>query len=338
MNQLSKSLLLCLSALAGVVATPLSARSSTDDFEQAFDRTFQRPLTNPIAPPRSTLPGGFEAKLANLANGAQGRIGVAAVDLSSGRGVSVMGDQPFPLASTGKIAIVATFLDGVDQGRFKLSDRFAMMVPVASRRLSGGPAPVRPGQMLAAEELIELAITRSDNHATDALLAAVGGPQVVTRWLRKVGVNGIRIDRDIATLVRDDGEVDPARTIDPRDSTTPQAMAVLLAGLYQGQWLSAASREVLLGAMSRCRTGVRRLKSLLPEDAVIGHKTGTLSNTSSDVGLIRSADGHTIDVAIYVTGQHGKPGREQRIATIARAIYEGYQADPNVAVSMNTYR
>jgi beta-lactamase class A len=43
-------------------------------------------------------------------------------------------------------------------------------------------------------------------------------------------------------------------------------------------------------------------------------------------------------VAIYVTGQHGKPGREQRIATIARAIYEGYQADPNVAVSMNTYR
>jgi len=156
--------------------------------------------------------------------------------------------------------------------------------------------------------------------------------------LRKVGVNGIRIDRDIATLVRDDGEVDPARTIDPRDSTTPQAMAVLLAGLYQGQWLSAASREVLLGAMSRCRTGVRRLKSLLPEDAVIGHKTGTLSNTSSDVGLIRSADGHTIAVAIYVTGQHGKPGREQRIATIARAIYEGYQADPNVAVSMNTYR
>jgi beta-lactamase class A len=333
MNIFSKSLLCSLTVLAGFATTPLSARGGTDDFEQAFDHTFQRaPLT--ITPPRMNLPSGFEARLANLANSSMGRIGVAAVDLSSGHGVSVMGDQPFPLASTGKIAIVATFLEGVDQGRFRLSDRFPMMVPVASRRLSGAVAPVRPGQMLSAEELIELTITRSDNHATDALLAAVGGPQVVTRWLRKAGVNGIRVDRDIATLVRDDGEVDPARTIDPRDSTTPQAMAVLLAGLYQGQWLSASSRDVLLGAMSRCRTGPRRLKSLLPDDAVIGHKTGTLSNTSSDVGLIRSAEGHTIAVAIYVTGQRGKPGREQRIATIARAIYEGYQAEPNVAISM----
>jgi beta-lactamase class A len=46
---------------------------------------------------------------------------VAAVDLSSGKGVSVMGDQPFPLASTGKVAIVATFLEGVDQGRWRLT-------------------------------------------------------------------------------------------------------------------------------------------------------------------------------------------------------------------------
>jgi beta-lactamase class A len=271
------------------------------------------------------MPVGFEARLANLANASAGRIGVAAVDLSTGHGISVMGDQPFPLASTGKVAIVATFLEGVDQGRFRLSDRYPLMMPLPSRRLDGEKAPVRAGAMVSAEELIELAITRSDNHATDALLAAIGGPQAVTRWLRKSGITGIRLDRDIATMVRDDGLVDPARTIDLRDSTTPQAMAVLLAGLYQGQWLSTSSRDVLLGAMSRCRTGVRRLKSMLPGESVIGHKTGTLSNTSSDVGLIRNADGHTIAVAIYVTGQGGKPGREHRIATIARAIYDGDQ-------------
>lgn len=282
----------------------------------------------------SGLPAGFEARLANLANASRGRIGVAAVDLSTGQGVSVMGDQPFPLASTGKVAIVAAFLDGVDQGRFSLSDRFPLMMPVPSARFSSDKAPVRAGAVLSAEQLIELTITRSDNRATDALLAAIGGPQAVTQWLRKAGVAGIRLDRDIATMVRDDGEVDPARRIDLRDSTTPQAMAVLLAGLYQGQWLSASSREVLLGAMSRCRTGTRRLKSQLPQDAVIGHKTGTLSNTSSDVGLIRSADGRTMAVAIYVTGQGGKPGRDQRIASIARALYEGYQAEPMASVAM----
>lgn len=334
-----KHFLCAVAAVGALIAPPAAA----DQLEQAFDRAFggtqqSRPQpTVPPAPamlPQRGLPAGFEMRLANLANASMGRIGVAAVDLSSGHGISVMGDQPFPLASTGKVAIVATFLDGVDQGRFHLTDRFPMMMPVPSRKFSSAAAPVRPGTMLSAEELINLALTRSDNHATDALLAAMGGPQVVTRWLRHAGVSGIRIDRDIATLVRDDGEINPATTIDLRDSTTPQAMATLLAGLYQGQWLSASSREVLLSAMRRCQTGVRRMKALLPEQAMIGHKTGTLANTSSDVGIIRSADGHTIALAIYVTGQGGKPGREQRIATIARAVYEGYQAEPTATLSM----
>ncbi len=338
MTSIPKHFLCAVAAVGALIAPPAAA----DQLEQAFDRAFGgvQPRSAPIAAPTPSalpshgLPAGFETRLANLANASMGRIGVAAVDLSSGHGISVMGDQPFPLASTGKVAIVATFLEGVDQGRFRLTDRFPMMMPVPSRKFSSATAPVRPGMMLSADELINLALTRSDNHATDALLAAMGGPQAVTRWLHHAGVSGIRIDRDIATLVRDDGKINPATTIDLRDSTTPQAMATLLAGLYQGQWLSPSSREVLLSAMRRCQTGVRRMKALLPEQAMIGHKTGTLANTSSDVGIIRNADGHTIAVAIYVTGQGSKPGREQRIATIARATYEGYQADPATSLSM----
>jgi len=344
MLKAQNAILGALALTVAIAAPPVLAKGDVDGLEQAFDRVFSGNVTGNVtrAPqaimqPAIALPrenqnpigiSGFETRLAQLAGASQGRIGVAAVDLSSGRGVSVMGDQPFPLASTGKIAVVATFLEGVDQGRYKLTDRYPLMMPVPSRRFSTAVAPVRPGAMLSAEELIELAITRSDNHATDALLAAMGGPQAVTRWLRRNGVGGIRLDRDIATMVRDDGEVDPARKIDLRDSTTPQAMAVLLAGLYQGQWLSPASREVLLGAMARCRTGIHRMRASLPGDAMVGHKTGTLSNTSSDVGIIRSTDGRTIAVAIYVTGQGGKPGRDQRIASIARAIYDGYQAEP----------
>jgi beta-lactamase class A len=169
-----------------------------------------------VLAPRSLQSLGFEARLASLANASHGRIGVAAVDLSSGKGVSVMGDQPFPLASTGKVAIVP--LSGrrgpgpLASDRPLSADDAGAFAPLFQRK--GARAP---GAMLSAEQLIELAITRSDNHATDALLAAIGRPQAVTRWLRKAGVNGIRLDRDIATLVRDDGEVDPARSIDVRD-------------------------------------------------------------------------------------------------------------------------
>lgn len=324
-----KSLLFGALALAGAAIPGVSA--GADDLERLFDNSIgaPRPLQSRVRPQtlQPTYASALEAQVASLANGAQGRIGVAAIDLSSGRTVSVLGNQPFPLASTSKIAIAATFLEGVDQGRFRLSDQFPLMIPVPSKKFSSDEAPVRPGAMVSAERLIELSITRSDNNATDALLAAIGGPSAVNRWLGRAGISGMRMDRTIATLVRDDGAIDPAKSVDLRDSATPLAMVELLGGLHRGQWLSASSRSVLLGAMSRCVTGKRRLPALLPAEARLAHKTGTLFNTSSDVGIIETPDGRAMAVAVYVTGQGGKPGREGRIASIARVIYDGYRSD-----------
>jgi beta-lactamase class A len=236
----------------------------------------------------------------------------------------VLGDTPFPMASTSKIAIAATFLDGVDKGRLSLDASYPLMVPVKSKRFSSVAAPVRPGAMLTGRKLIERALIYSDNQATDALLAAVGGTAAVNRWIRTTGITGFRLDRDIATLVRDDGEYNPAQMIDERDSATPMAMAELLVGLYQGKWLSAASRSFLLATMERCETGKRRLRGQLPEGVRVAHKTGTLNNTASDVGIVRTPDGRVYAVAIYVTGQGGHAGRDAKIATLSRAIYDGY--------------
>ncbi len=323
-------------ALASAIAAPAAARA--DSIDAAFDQTFGTELRAPRevpstvqqwvpAPSVNVFGNGLEAQLAAYADAGQGRIGVAALDLATGRMVSVLGDQPFPMASTSKIAIVATYLEGVDRGRWKLSDQFPLMVPVRSAKYSSAVAPVRPGQVMSAQSLIELAITRSDNQATDALLAAVGGPAAVNRWMRSAGLTGMRLDRDIATLVRDDGEHDPARTVDLRDSATPVAMVQLLSGLYQGKWLTPQSRAVLLGAMERCITGKTRMRALLPADAKVAHKTGTLNNTASDVGIINTPDGRAIAVAIYVTGQGGKANRAARIASIARVVYDGYQTE-----------
>lgn len=346
-------------AAAGLALTPLAAHgAAAANLESEFDRLLgtspraprvvvpaatpvvrvpqRKPAANPpltrfVDLPRPTAASSgdaLEVQLASLASASQGRIGVAALDLATGRTVAVRGDQPFPMASTSKIAIVATFLAGVDKGKWSLSDRYPLMVPVPSAKFSSMVAPVRRGTELSALQLIELAITRSNNEATDALLAVVGGPAAVTRWVRSTtGIEEFRLDRDIATLVRDDGAVNPALTIDRRDSITPAAMVRLLAGLHEGEWLSRESRDVLLGAMSRCVTGRHRMRAMLPEGTAIAHKTGTLFNTASDVGFIETPDGRKLAVAIYVTGQGGKPGRESRIALLARTIYDGYQAE-----------
>lgn len=324
-----------IAPLALVLAPLAGASAQAQDFESAFDNAFGTEVREPrqfIEEPSSPL----ELRIAELADGSDGRIGVAAIDLATGEQISVLGDQRFPMASTSKIAIAATFLEGVDQGRWSLTSEFPLLWAVRSQPFSTAAAPVREGEYMAAIDLIDLMLTRSSNPATDALLAAVGGPQAVTDWAHRAGLTDFSIDRDIATLVRDDREFDPATHIDMRDSATPETMVRLLAGIYQGEWLSSESRHVILDAMERCRTGRRRIRAGMPEGVTVAHKTGTLNRLAGDIGIIEMPDGRAIAMAIYVTGQSASQAdenanksraralRDARIASIARAIYDGY--------------
>ncbi|WP_379548825.1 serine hydrolase [Qipengyuania sp. DSG2-2] len=311
-------------ALTGFSASPAIAQ--TTNLESAFDRTFGTQVRAPQSF-QAVYDTALERRIAQLADGSDGRIGVAAIDLSTGEEVMVLADQRFPMASTSKIAVAAAFLEGVEQGRWSLSSEFPLLIPMRSKKYSSPTAPVRRGNYMAARDLIEIMITRSSNSATDALLDVVGGPRAVNNWAWRNGFRNFSIDRDIATLVRDDGEYDPASYIDLRDSATPRDIVRMLAALNNGRVLSAGSRQVILSSMSRTRTGTRRIPALMPAEAQVLHKTGSLNNTSSDVGIIRGPNGRSIAVAIYVTGQGAKLNRERKIASIARALYDGMIAN-----------
>ncbi len=329
-------------AAATLMVSPLgSAQANEVELETLFDSHFG---TQTRAPRDFTqqYDGDLETYIATLADASDGRIGVSAVDLSTGERISILGDQRFPMASTSKIAVAAAYLEMVDQGRASLTSEFPLLWKQRSQRFSTAPAPLREGEYLPAAELIDLMLVRSSNEATDALIRAVGGVEAVNDWAHRSGLEDFNLTRTIATLVRDDGEFDPAIYVDERDSSTPDAMLDLLAGIYQGRWLSAESRQVILDAMERCRTGRTRIRGLMPEDVTVAHKTGTLSRTASDIGFLEAPDGRTIALAIYVTGQSpsmeaengngriksaARERRNERIATIARAIYDGYVSE-----------
>jgi beta-lactamase class A len=258
---------------------------------------------------------------------ARGRIGVAAADLDGGGEVLIHGDMPFPMASTAKIAVAATFLSGVEQGRFRLDQSFPMMMPVAERGERSSMAPLRPGPVMSAQELMELSITRSDNHATDGLITAVGGVGVVNAWLARTGIVGQHLDSTMATLVRDDGRINPVTTIDTRTASTPRAMLALLAAIDRGSALSPQSRAVLLDTMTRTSTGKNRMRAGLPDGTVFAHKTGTLQSVTDDVGIIRLPDGRHLALAIFITGPEGHTPHATMIAQVTRALYDGYAKD-----------
>lgn len=237
----------------------------------------------------------LEARLSSLANSSPGNIGIAALDLRTGELVSVYGDEAFPMASTMKIAVAANYLAQVEHGRRTLDDR------IAGR---------------SAAQLMDAMITRSDNRATDLLLRDLGGPAKLQQWLDQNAITGIRIDRNIASLLAAKRDL-----WDRRDSSTPKAMVDLLHRIDSGKLLAPWSRSYLLGLMARCVTGKNRMRALLPAGTRVEHKTGTLSGYASDVGFITLPDGRRLAVAFFA---RSAPNRPQTIATAARAIYDGF--------------
>lgn len=271
----------------------------------------------------------IQQQIEAIAAEGRGRIGVAAMDLDGGGQIFVNGDMPFPMASTAKIAVAATFLEQVEQGNFRLDQQFPMMVRVRETGTASPQAPLRAGDVFTAQSLMELMITRSSNEATDGLLQVVGGFHNVNRWLARNGISGQRLDHTMATLVRDDGRVDPAKVIDTRTSSTPRAMIALLAAIDRGGVLSPESRAVLLDTMTRTSTGKTRIRAGVPEDTLVAHKTGTLAGVTDDVGIIRMPDGRHLAVAFFVTGPEGHAAHARLIARMTRVLYDGYSAPLN---------
>lgn len=237
----------------------------------------------------------LEAQLSNLVAGRSGEFGIAALDLGSGRMVSINGDTPFPMASTVKLAIAATYLAQVDHGRRSLNDRI------------GGTS---------ADSLMARMLIHSDNVATDLLLANLGGPTTVQSWLAFNNLTGIRIDRTISQLLRSRRDLR-----DQRDSSSPHSMLNLLKVVNSGPALTSPSRAYLLSLMARCATGRNRIKALLPSFTRVEHKTGTLDGLTDDVGFITLPDGRRVAVAMFARGGNDRP---RTIAQAARSIYDGF--------------
>jgi beta-lactamase class A len=256
------------------------------------------------------------------------------------------------MASTFKVAVAGAVLARVDRGEVTL----AQMVAVEPSRMVASEILedrfLHPGVSLSVYNLLELMLTQSDNTATDLMTELAGGPAAVTAWLRQQGIEGQRVDRDTAGLLRDFFKLppgvfrevleraahddptleargehpNPAFDDDPRDTTTPAAMAALLARIFNGQALSPGSTAILTGIMGRCRTGAARIRGLLPAATAVAHKTGTIGGTVNDAGVITLPGGAgAIVVAIYVKKSDAPIAqRERAIAEIARSVRDYY--------------
>lgn len=244
-----------------------------------------------------------------------GRLGVAVMQ-ADGRIDGHRLDERFPMCSTFKWLAAAHVLHRVDRGEERLDRRIrygreALLPhsPVTERHV---------GEGMTLGELCHATVTVSDNGAGNLVLASFGGPAGLTRYARSLGDEVTRLDRW-------ELELNEARPGDPRDTTSPRAMARLLHATLVGQALSAGSRDQLAQWLEATSTNGKRLRADLPAGWRMGSKTGTgARGTTNDVGIFWPPGRPPVLVAVYLTESEApEAARNGAVARVARRVTSG---------------
>ncbi len=246
--------------------------------------------------------------------GPGGRLGVAALDVGSGRRLGHDENGLYAMASTFKWVLAAAILAEAERGALSLDDVVTFTdadiithSPVLDQNSGGG--------QLAIGRLCRAIVEVSDNGAANLLLARIGGPEGLTRFIRRCGDTVTRLDRTEPAL-------NSNLPGDPRDTTSPAAMAGLLRALLLGDVLTEASLARLIGWLEGATTGRERLRAGLPAAWRIGDKTGTGANGAvNDVAIAWPPGRGPILIACYQSGGNADMATRNRVhRSVAGAI------------------
>ena len=298
---------------------------------------------NSAAARPAPAPQALQARLEQLAAPFGERVGVAVRSLDEGWTVAVNGDRPFQQQSVFKAWLGVAVLDAVDRGVLRLDEPIRLTRADLTFAYQPIAAEVAPrGSDFTVDTLLRWSVSASDNPATDALVARLGGPSAVQAALTRLGVQDVRVDVDERGLHAIGRELRAALSAapeagraavyqrhfaDPRNTATPRAAVNALARLKRGELLSAASTTRLLRLMEETTTGPQRLKAGLPTGWSLAHKTGSGGEyegstlVANDIGLLTSPDGRSYAVAVFTWGTRKPLAQQEALsADVARAV------------------
>lgn len=312
----------------------------------------------PVDPGFRRAPGGLQDRIYALWRAFPGKTGIAVQRIDGEWTLTQRGGDLFPQQSVSKLWVALTALDAVDQGRLSLDQRVRIgpedltlfYQPLAARVRAEGSVT------MSVRELIETAITRSDNTANDSLLRTVGGPDAVRRFIEKKALGAIRfgpgerllqagtaglkwqqaysVGRNFeqARAALPDTTRLAARNAylaNPPDGASPAAIASALTRLARGALLSPESTEYLLDVMSRTKSGPQRLKAGLPAGWKFLHKTGTGQNYKgatagyNDIGIATAPDGTRYAIVVLLGDTTASvPARMELMQAVSGAVAE----------------
>ncbi|HEI6895497.1 TPA: class A beta-lactamase BlaA [Yersinia enterocolitica] len=263
------------------------------------------PLVNFSLPTwAAAIPGSLDKQLAALEHSANGRLGIAMINTGNGTKILYRGARRFPFCSTFKFMLAAAVL-GQSQSQPNLLNKhinyhesdLLSYAPITRKNLAHGRT---------VSELCAATIQYSDNTAANLLLKELGGLAAVNQFARSIGDQMFRLDRW-------EPDLNTALPNDPRDTTTPAAMAASINKLVLGDALHPAQRSQLTAWLKGNTTGDATIRAGAPTDWIVGDKTGSGDyGTTNDIAVLWPTKGAPIVLVVYFTQREkdAKPRRD----------------------------
>lgn len=204
-----------------------------------------------------------------------GALGVAAIDLTTGRTLLYHGDAVFPTASSIKIPIMAEMFHAAGRGEFKLTDSVTLKPSdsvggsgLLQRSLTSGDV------RLTVHELITAMIENSDNTATNRCIAMAKMDRI-NALITELGFHAIRLRR----IMMDTG----AAKRNYENTASPAEMARLVEMLYRGRLGDANATEQMIAILKRVKANMR---AALPPEIPVASKPGDLPGVECESGIV----------------------------------------------------
>lgn len=253
------------------------------------------------------------------------KLGLALYDFSTGKSISINGNDKYPMQSVFKFPIGVALLDCVSRGEFALSDSVTLTKADLSPDLW---SPIRErwpeGVRLPLVSVMTYMVAHSDNIATDFLIHKIGGVARIQDIVNRLGAKKINIRNTEA-------EIQGSWSVQFDNWTTPNAMVDFLRLMNDGKLLDKANTAVLWEIMSSASSG--SVNRLVPKTVTFARKTGYSGANSqgiiaaqNDVGIIEFEDGRRVAYAIFLTDSTlGTDAGYDILAQIGKAIWKAYE-------------
>jgi len=252
----------------------------------------------------------LEATISEVDHNLNGVLGVAILDLTTGRKYLLHADEVLPTASSIKIAILAELYHQAQQGKLNLGDLYTLQ----SADLVGGSGiagAFTPGvTRLTLRDVAALMISVSDNSATNVIIDRVG-MENVNALLDSLGLTQTRLRRKMMDV--------KAAAEGCENIATPREMMTLLEDLYRGKVLNKQLTDEFFNLLSIHKESF--IPRELPEDLRIANKPGELEGVRNDSGIVFTGNRPFV-ISVMTTYLRREKDGGDAIVRIATAAYQ----------------